>query len=48
MLKVKVEAPDDLNPQETSEWLEALDEIVDQLGPDRGSYVLERLMEHAS
>ena len=48
MLKVKVEAPDDLNPQETSEWLEALDEIVDQLGPDRASYVLERLMEHAS
>ncbi|HEV8147250.1 MAG TPA: pyruvate dehydrogenase (acetyl-transferring), homodimeric type [Bryobacteraceae bacterium] len=48
MLKVKVEIPDDLNPQETSEWLEALDEIVDQLGPDRASYVLERLMEHAS
>src|SRR5258706_7448256 len=48
MLKAKVEPPDDLNPQETSEWLEALDEMVDQLGPDRASYVLERLMEHAS
>jgi pyruvate dehydrogenase E1 component len=48
MLKAKIEPPDDLNPQETSEWLEALDEIVDQLGPDRASYVLERLMEHAS
>src|SRR5271157_4844101 len=48
MLKAKVQAPDDLNPQETSEWMEALDEIVDQAGPDRASYLLERLMEHAS
>ncbi len=23
----------DLNPQETSEWVEALDEIIDQAGP---------------
>ena len=28
MLKIKVEVPDDLNPQETSEWVEALDEIA--------------------
>jgi pyruvate dehydrogenase E1 component len=48
MLKAKVQAPDDLNPQETSEWVEALDEIIDQVGPDRASYLLERLMEHAS
>src|SRR6202162_4523318 len=48
MLKAKVEAPDDLNPQETSEWFEALDDIVDQIGPDRANYLLERLMEHAS
>jgi pyruvate dehydrogenase E1 component len=48
MLKAKVQAPDDLNPQETSEWVEALDEIVDEAGPDRASYLLERLMEHAS
>jgi len=48
MLKAKVQAPDDLNPQETSEWMEALDEIVDEVGPDRASYLLERLMEHAS
>src|SRR5580700_10795888 len=47
MLKAKVQAPDDLNPQETSEWVEALDEMVDQAGPDRASYLLERLMEHA-
>jgi pyruvate dehydrogenase E1 component len=48
MLKVKAQAPDDLDPQETSEWVEALDEMVDEAGPDRASYLLERLMEHAS
>src|SRR5580658_2131955 len=48
MLKVKADAPDDLNPQETSEWLEALDEIIDESGPDRAGYLLERLMERAA
>ena len=48
MLKTKVEVPDDLNPQETAEWVEALDEIIDQAGPDRASYLLERLMERAA
>jgi pyruvate dehydrogenase E1 component len=48
MLKARVQAPDDLNPQETSEWIEALDEMVDEAGPDRASYLLERLMERAS
>jgi pyruvate dehydrogenase E1 component len=48
MLKPRVEAPDDLNPQETSEWLEALDEIIDEAGPDRASYLIERLMERAA
>jgi len=33
MLKVKADAPDDLNPQETSEWVEALDESLTKLGP---------------
>src|ERR1700689_4514025 len=48
MLKVKADAPDDLNPQETSEWVEALDEIIDEAGPDRASYLLNRLMERAA
>ncbi len=48
MLKPRVEAPDDLNPQETAEWVEALDDIVDQVGPDRASYLLEHLMERAA
>jgi len=47
MLKAKVDAPDDLNPQETAEWVEALDEMIDEAGPDRASYLLERLMERA-
>ena len=48
MLKPRVEAPDDLNPQETAEWVEALDEIIDQVGPARASYLLEHLMERAA
>jgi len=48
MLKVKLEAPDDLNPLETSEWVEALDEIIDEAGPDRAGWLLERLMERAA
>ncbi|MEO8096409.1 MAG: pyruvate dehydrogenase (acetyl-transferring), homodimeric type [Acidobacteriota bacterium] len=48
MLKTKTEAPDDLNPLETSEWVEALDEIIDEAGPDRASYLIERLMERAA
>jgi len=48
MLKAKVDAPDDLNPQETSEWVEALDEMIDEAGPDRASYLLEHLMERAA
>src|SRR6478752_5361708 len=39
---------DDLNPQETSEWVEALDEIIDEAGPDRASFLLERLINRAA
>ncbi len=48
MLKTKVEPQEDLNPSETSEWLEALDQIVDEVGPHRASYILARLMERAA
>ncbi len=47
MLRPKTEAPDDLNPQETAEWLEAFDEVIDATGPDRATYLIERLMERA-
>src|SRR5690242_13796690 len=30
----------DLDPQETSEWVEALDEVIDEAGPDRAAYLL--------
>jgi pyruvate dehydrogenase E1 component len=48
MLKTKEAVSEDLNPQETSEWLESLDEIIDAAGPDRASYVLQRLNERAA
>src|SRR6516164_5971543 len=48
MLTTKIEAPEDLNPTETHEWLEALDEILDQGGTERASYLLQRLLDHAA
>ena len=47
MLRTKAEPTADLNPQETAEWLEALDEIVDAAGPDRAAYLLDRLNDEA-
>ena len=41
------ERPADLDAIETAEWLEALDQILDQAGPDRGRFLLERLAQHA-
>ena len=38
----------DLDPQETTEWLEALDQVLDEAGPDRASYLLERLNRRAT
>lgn len=47
MLKTKEERQTDLNPQETSEWLEALEQIVDEAGPDRAAYLLNQLLIRA-
>ena len=38
---------DDPNPQETAEWLDAVEEVVRQAGPQRAAYLLERLRQHA-
>ena len=38
MLKTKEERQTDLNPQETSEWLEALEQVLDEAGPDRAHH----------
>src|SRR5436305_9065230 len=48
MLKTKEGRQNDLNPQETSEWLEALDQVADGFGPDRAHYLLEQLLNRAA
>src|SRR5246127_11347 len=37
----------DLNPQETQEWLESLDQVIEEGGPDRATFLLEHLNERA-
>jgi pyruvate dehydrogenase E1 component len=37
----------DLYPQETAEWLESLDQVIDEEGPDRAAYLLEQLHQRA-
>src|SRR5579872_2463390 len=39
---------EDLNPQETSEWLEAFDQILEEGGTPRAAYLLARLTNHAA
>ncbi len=47
MLKAKAPTGEDLNPRETAEWVEALEQVVDQSGPERANYLLDRLLERA-
>jgi len=47
MLQTKQPPAEDLNPQETAEWLQALEQIIDESGPDRASFLLERLLDQA-
>ena len=37
----------DSDPRETAEWVEALDQIIEEVGPDRAAYLLEQLTERA-
>src|SRR4051794_21693130 len=37
--------PDDLDPVETREWLDALDSVLEFSGPDRATYLLDELLE---
>ena len=39
--------PSDPDAQETQEWLEALDAVIEQEGPERAHYLIERLVELA-
>ncbi|MGD0302123.1 MAG: pyruvate dehydrogenase (acetyl-transferring), homodimeric type, partial [Bryobacteraceae bacterium] len=48
MLETKVESPADANPQETTEWLESLDSVMEEGGSERASFLLARLIDHAA
>ena len=37
----------DLDPQETAEWMDALDQVLDDAGPDRAAFLLEQLSDRA-
>ena len=41
----RTERTPDLDPRQTAEWLEALDQIVDEAGPDRVNFILDKLTE---
>ena len=38
---------DDTDPQETREWLDSLDAVIDAVGPERATFVLKHLLQHA-
>jgi pyruvate dehydrogenase E1 component len=38
---------DDADPQETGEWIDALDALIAAAGPERATFVLKKLMQHA-
>src|SRR5512134_1601672 len=38
---------DDGDPQETQEWLDALDAVIAAGGPERATFVLKQLLQHA-
>src|SRR6202167_5212276 len=48
MLETKVESQADANPQETSEWIESLDSVMEEGGSERASFLLARLIDHAA
>ena len=37
----------DVDPQETREWLDALDSVLEREGPERAHFLLERMVEKA-
>jgi pyruvate dehydrogenase E1 component len=42
-----MDRPADIDPEETREWLDALDAVIDAEGVDRGHYLLENLLTKA-
>jgi pyruvate dehydrogenase complex dehydrogenase (E1) component len=39
--------PQDLDPVETREWIDALNQIVEIEGPERATFILMKLIEQA-
>jgi pyruvate dehydrogenase E1 component len=39
-------AANDLDAQETREWLDALSAVIGAEGPERAHFLLEQLLEH--
>jgi pyruvate dehydrogenase E1 component len=39
--------PKDLDPLETREWLESIDSVLKQEGPERAHFLIDRMVEHA-
>src|SRR5580692_7027762 len=37
---------EDLDPVETQEWLESIDSVLKQHGPERAHFILERLIDY--
>ena len=37
----------DLDPDETSEWVESLDQVIDHAGPNRARYLLLSVLQRA-
>jgi pyruvate dehydrogenase E1 component len=44
---VPSQLPQDLDPAETREWLDALDAVIQAEGPERAHFLLEQLLEQA-
>ena len=38
---------DDLDPQETKEWLESIDSVLKTHGAERAHFLLERLIDYS-
>ncbi|MCH8505622.1 MAG: hypothetical protein LAT50_15060, partial [Ectothiorhodospiraceae bacterium] len=41
------ERPQDVDPQETREWLDALEAVIEEEGPERAHFLLESLVDKA-
>ena len=37
--------PNDIDPQETKEWIEALESVLAADGPERAHYLLEKMID---